>query len=322
MFQAAYDLHAQGWEVTKAAFGNVSAEVATDGLGTVLNRTVAVVDDAHLLSPGARHKLGASASDRVKVIIGYTSENPGDREAIEIAPSQAVAYIANDLRKRRAETLLAVRNIDSTVGDDYLQTRLEDRISDASDADRPWQFNFILTGGWLRARQQLAVLRDHDDADLLLGAVAINQICSLDADSSPDFLQQAGRTLLRNDTWVETTSELLQQRRLLIPGRQGFRCPHLRYANVVLRAIFVDRRSRRVEMLASLVQTVLSQSPPLRGVSWLLNELRLTDAFRGTRQDKLITPDIFRAIAERCWKSEAGEARRDAAFALDALLVW
>ena len=56
---------------------------------------------------------------------------------------------------------------------------------------------------------------------------------------------------------------------------------------------------------------------PLRGVSWLLSELYLTDSLRGV---ELLTEEDMSGLVQRCCLTATGSERRDAAFLLTTLL--
>ena len=60
---------------------------------------------------------------------------------------------------------------------EYLATPLEWRIDEAAKSDTPWQFSFVLRGGWMQAREQLNTLRDFDRVDLLFVLLAARQFC-------------------------------------------------------------------------------------------------------------------------------------------------
>jgi hypothetical protein len=71
-----------------------------------------------------------------------------------------------------------------------------------------------------------------------------------------------------------------------------------------------------------LRECVLYNSPPLRGVSWLLNNLKYTDAIWHRGFGTVIDDDTWKRLLERCWAASGGIERRDAIFVLGALIKW
>ena len=72
----------------------------------------------------------------------------------------------------------AVRDVDDRVGDGWLAERLEERAAEAERiAEVPWQFCFILGGGWRRAGQAADAARAAG-ADLVLAAAAVRRLVS------------------------------------------------------------------------------------------------------------------------------------------------
>ncbi len=76
-------------------------------------------------------------------------------------------------------------------------------------------------------------------------------------------------------------------------------------------------------LIAMLGGIITWQSTPLRGISWLLNELRFYDVFAHEQKyNTVVTSSTWQHILERCWKAHSEQERGDAAFVLDALIDW
>jgi hypothetical protein len=261
----------------------------------------------------------ASATLRI-IIVG--TDNASLKGNIEVVGSRAVATIADALLKRRDETLEVVQKLDDHVGEGYLDISLEDRMAVASECDLPWQFSFVLTGGDRRSRDEIVALRELNRSDLLLAALGAGQIVSLDAGTTMDWLDQVSKILNRDKGWLDQGIKVLLDRRLMIAER-GLRCPHLSFAGVVLRFVCKTRKDPDWPLtVAMLRDCLLFNRPPLRGVSWLLNELKHTDAIRWKGFDTIIDDDTWARLLERCWIAKTSLDRRDAVFVLNALQYW
>ncbi len=72
-----------------------------------------------------------------------------------------------------------------------------------------------------------------------------------------------------------------------------------------------------------LADIITWESTPLRGISWLLNEMFHYAVFAYQQKyNAVITSSNWRQIFERCWKATSDQERRDAAFVLEALIDW
>ena len=80
-------------------------------------------------------------------------------------------------------------------------------------ADRPWQFCFILGGGWRRSRQAAEAARNAS-ADFVLAAVAMRQLASRDAIARlEDIIQICGMAKTAREA-VERQLEWLEHQEI------------------------------------------------------------------------------------------------------------
>ncbi len=319
-YQAAFDLIGRGYEVIRLST-STDLDHAANSLIGISYPTIAIVDDAQSLPTDFRRRLKALTSRNLKVIEIVTSKDQHLREIVEIVPRRAVQVLASALMSQRSETLQAIMRLDDTVGEGYLDTPLERRMREAQEAEIPWQFMFILTGGWRRVRQELATLRLKNEADLLLLAIAMGQIISVDSGASREWLNTAAALLNKDELWLTNTLALLKDLRLVV-GDSTLRCIHLRHAEVVTTFLYSSREPDRWDLLIRLGRAALLSARSLRGVSWLLNELRFADGLRFSPHGTLIDDDILSSLLSRCFAATDAEKQRDSCFALGAVLKW
>src|SRR5262249_50804529 len=152
-------------------------------------------------------------------------------------------------------------------------TSLERRIDEAQKSDTPWEFTFVLRGGWRQLRDELSVFREIERADLFLVAVAVRQLLSLDAGCIFEELLEDTQLLGRPAQWARNSLELLRRRGAILMS-QRIRCPHIESARAVIQTFFADRRDQEFANFISFLRSSrLLPTSPLRGISWFISEV-------------------------------------------------
>ena len=204
-----------------------------------------------------------------------------------------------------ASTLDVVRRADDRVGDRPGEEALEWRLDHAEKvSNRPWQFCFVLGGGWRRAEQAAGNARAVK-ADIMLAGAAIRQIASRDARSKRDDIMEMVTAVGLTRQESEEALDWLLKERLLVSA-DDLRCPHQRFAGVVLARILDGQDARGREAIAELLHLALtSRAFPLAGLRSLLHELRFNGKLG--RWSGLIEPSRLNVLVERIWASDANE---------------
>lgn len=314
-YQAAKELAAKGIEVLRLLdpqADNIALETALPG-----KRRMYFIDDAHLLKPHILRRIEDQAGpDRLVLSTHNAVERVSHRGAITLDAKRAVKTIAAALRGDLTKTLEAVRLADDDVGEYMTDADLGERLDNAENAaDRPWQFCFVLGGGWRRSKQSADSARVAN-ADLILAAVAIRQMVSRDARAVPaeivDVCERAGIDTETADQGLEW----LEKQRLIV-GAADCRTPHQRFASVVLNCILEGQNEDGRKKIATMVEGVLCDPQfPYAGLRVLLHELR----FGGSEYSwaRLLGQQKVEATVARCWAAE-GSDRGFAALALSDL---
>lgn len=314
-YQAAKELAAKGFEVLclfDPQADNIALEPSSSGRSCLY-----LIDDAHLLRSHILSRIEGQAGPARLVLSTHNAvERVSHRGAIALDAKRAVKTIAAALRADLPNTLRAVRLADDDVGDRMMDADLGKRLDDAeSTADRPWQFCFVLGGGWRRSKQAADSARAAN-ADLILAAVAMRQLASRDARAVPGEIADVCRTSGINAGSVRQGLEWLWKQRLLI-DTEDCRTPHQRFASVVLKRVLEGQNKDGREKIATMIEGVLvDPQVPYAGLSVLIRELRFGNAeYDWTRL--LSQPGVEVAVA-RCWAAE-GSDRGFAALALSDL---
>lgn len=318
LYQGAHVFHNEGWEVVRLRDYR-DPESSVVSLRRVKHRTLAIVDNAQALPEDIVDRMMSSTGPDVMILIALTEGAPVAHARIEIARGRAVGILAEAMQADRAAVLALVHQLDRRVADDYFGEPLERRIAAAAASDYPWQFSFVLTGGELRAQHHLAELRDHDRADMLLAALAVGQLLTLDTGVDRAWLDEFATMYGRTKVWLDLALVEIRSRRLLLE-RPTLRLPHLRYAAMVLRDVCDRHLDPALSGFASGLQWALGRDDAsLRGISWLLSELGLSLAFR--RQDQqLIGDQTIERLLARSWASTTQFDRSMACFVINGLL--
>ena len=322
-FQVGFDYSQQDWEVVRLRDPMRKPDDLESALSNLPYRTLAIVDDAQILDPVFLQRLLSRTSQEFHIVATSTESLPSLGREITIAVNRAVSIVAENLRERRNEVLPIVRQLDSRIGEGYLDESLEHRLAYAErNSKTPWEFCFCLTGGERRAKDDMVLLQEHSRSDLLLIAIAARQVVMQGAEVPFDWADQMAHVVERDHEWAINALSFMIERRILFPSHDdAIRCPHPRFAEQVL---LVGCQNRRDAEWAGIVSTirraVVENTPPLGGLFRLFFELKYADAFRWAPAD-LVDKELLGELLDRCWTA-TDRGVGDAAYLLMALLRW
>lgn len=314
-YQTAKELAANGFEVLRLLdpqADNIALKPALIG-----KRRLYLIDDAHLLKPHILSRIEDQAGPDRQVLSTHNAVGRvSHRGTITLDAKRAVKTIAAALRADLSKTLQAVRLADDEVGERMMNADLSERLDHAeSAADRPWQFCFVLGGGWRRSKQAADSARSAD-ADLILAAVAMRQLVSRDARAIPREVAQVCECSGIDAEAVDQGLEWLEQQRLIVSATDC-RTPHQRFASVVLKRILEGQNKDGREKIAIMIEGVLCDPQfPYAGLRVLIYELRFGSIdYCWTR---LLRQPAVEIVVARCWTAK-GSDRGFAALALSDL---
>jgi hypothetical protein len=314
-YQAAKELAADGFEVLRLVdpqADNIALEAALHG-----KHRLYLIDEAHLLKPSILSRLEDQAGPVRLVLSTHNAiERVSHRGAITLDAKRAVKTIAAALRADLPNTLEAVRIADDNVGERMMNADLGERLDHAeSTADRPWQFCFVLGGGWRRSKQAADSARAAN-ADLILAAVAMRQLASRDARAVPDEVAEICERAAIDAGTLDQGLKWLGKQRLIVASADC-RTPHQRFAAVVLKRILEGQDKDGREKIATMIEGVLCDPKlPYAGLRVLIHELRFGSGYYNWTR-LLGQPGVEAGVA-RCWAAE-GSDRGFAALALSDL---
>jgi hypothetical protein len=325
VYQAARSEADRGWEVIRVSEPDAPVEVITDALRRLKHQTVAIVDDAQSMRPALVRHVQESAAPGALHVLLVTTEAVGLGTTVRLAAKRAVAELADSVGAMRDEVVPILRQLDPSIGDRALDVSFESRLAQAALEETPWQFGFVLRGGWREARSAVASLRDAARADLCLAALSVGQLITVDAGVDHEMLGRLVAPLERSPEWLGECLEELRCRHRVGQGRT-LRTPHARFAQVALGVVFDDRRDPERPRLFEVVRGALRgdgwRAPPsFLGISWLVEGLTYVDGLRG-QHDQLVDAELIDRLVERFRSATTGRDRGAAANALNLLRRW
>ncbi|MCJ2187885.1 hypothetical protein [Novosphingobium beihaiensis] len=312
VMQVAYILKQRGWHVLRARNPAVGRLPFLTSEASVLY----IVDDAHLTPAHVLNMAEQATGPNAWLLTTFNTAHsqidaPG---TTHIDPKRAVRTIANKLRAQRATTLEIVSKADTSVGDRPFEESLERRIDAAEKADVPWQFCFILGGGWTRA-DAIASSAISVGADSVLAAIAARQIASRDEQATRTEIDQIVQCLELDPEAVDQTITWLIKHRL-ISGRGDLRTPHQRFAAVLLRQLLKHAaEAKNTQALEAVINAVIGDDCyPLIGLRNLLQELRF--GIGNWRFHWFVKQQHREMLVSRCWAQRSEEERNHACLLL------
>ena len=298
-YQTALHFANSGWSVFRLSDPRV--ETVDPKASGFPQRTLFIIDDAHLMTKAALREAEDAAGPNCLILSVHNSleHDTSSRGAIVIDAKRAVRTIASALRNDPESTLEVVRRIDRYVGSLSSDVSLEDRIAEAEQrAEYPWQFCFIVGGGWRRAARVAAAARSAH-ADITLAGIAIRQIASRDARPSGDEISALLSVGGLNATEVRDSVQWLVDNRWVI-GLHDLRCPHQRFALAALVRILAGQDGAGHGRIGRLLQHVVADAQyTLAGLWSLLYGFRLEGSVQ--RWGYLFTEPALQPLIRRCW---------------------
>ena len=276
------------------------------------------IDNAHLMAPEELNRLEEDAGPNLAVLSTHNAIEQADSErgSVTLNARRAVRTIASALRADLPRTLASVRIADDRVGERQKDEDLNFRIDHAEKtSDRPWQFCFILGGGWRRSRQA-AEAAHNAGADFALAAVAIRQLASRDAIARLEDIAPIAEIADISEETLERHLRWLEHERLIL-GLRDCRTPHQRFAAVTLNQVLASQDTVSRQHVGRMIDAVLVDPQyPLIGLQALLHELRFgIGEFRWSR---LAKRSAIETLATRCWQVQ-GKDRGFAALVISEL---
>lgn len=313
-YQTAHHFATQGWRVLMLADPSVSQ---IDLKHAPSSKTLYLIDDAHLVAPWALGRAEGQASKDALLLSTHNSveQSAARHGSIILDAKRAVRTIATELRKTLPDTIRLVKEIDDRVSDNPYHESIEGRLDQAERAERPWQFCFILGGGWRRAKIMIDSARAIG-ADIVLAIAGVRQIASRDARCDRESLATLIDGIPLPNIDLDKATDWLVAQRLLI-SKEDLRTPHQRFAAVALLEALRGQTEAGQACIWEACRRLLQDSNlPIPGLRTLLYELGFSG---GHYWRSRVQREWLNAMEARCWAANDAD-RSIAILALSEIL--
>lgn len=318
MFQVAYRLFSIGWKVYILKLG-------FDDEGILLpnntENSLYLIDDAQTYSDSLIAQIQSQARMNRKVLFARTISESINPDSIILTNRDSVDILYRDFLKRKDEVLSIVKQLDNTVGVNFLDLPIEQRIEEANGANSPWQFSYILRGGWRTMKEAYKAVGDHNDCDLLVAAIAVFQIMQLDKAVDLTRIYRKIKEINPAYRWTESDVEFLVERKIII-SKNDIRIVHLESASVITALFFDEKKSEKQSLLIRIIEKAFinNEISPL-GLVWLCNGCKRYSRELWATDELFITDEIIRNVSVKLNEIHSSEEVRDIMYLLNKIIM-
>lgn len=296
-WQAAKKFHDRGYSVWRPHY-NAKGDELLKHL-PMASPSLLVIDDAQQFGAGFVDRLSERSCEKLKVIFTNTLADIVTPNPSCISPASCVDELKSNILTRRDEILPIVQRFDDEISDRYMGASFEWRIDDCARQKTPWEFFWVLRGGWRTARAEYEGLKQVPNANALVTAIAIRQISSCDAGISGKIISRISGELGLTGDEVDKAISHLASLGLVLISDDIFRTKHISYAHRIIQtSLNIKNQETWPCVIDMLVATVLDDNTSLQGVCWVLNAIQLIDAVRFSQRKKL--RPVLEPLMNRC----------------------
>lgn len=266
-YQVAFEFSKVGWSVFE-----IQKNLITENFVFVTPRdkSFLIIDDAQTLDPRHLERILNSAHENCVVLANWNSSTKIDSEFLhnypcfEIAPYLQVELLKDYCEKNKESISKKLSQLGLCVNEKDHFNRIESRIYRASQEKTPWLFNYHLTEGWTKAKQDYALLRGRGNLNLVIVTVAIFQIATLDKGVSESVVLSALKEFNHNDKWLSSAQEVISQ--YCVKQDDLIKNKHYEYSMVILKN-FTSQKNYNEEFkyLVNVITFILRSSEFLSG---------------------------------------------------------
>lgn len=303
-WQAAKWFHNNGYSVWRPNFNSNTYELLKDLPQS--SPALLVIDDVQQFGAGFLDRLFEYSCETLKIICTSTITDIGIPNPAFISPTEGVEILRSFILERHEEILPIVQRFDEQVGNRYMDESFEARIENCARQNTPWEFFWILRGGWQTARAEFEGLKQVLNANTALMVIAFQQICSCDKGVMQDRLFEIASVINLNiDDMGKAITHLISLG-LVFNSDGSYRTKHISYAyRVIEESLCNTNQTFWQNAIDTFVIAALDNSTSLKGVYWLLDAITMTDAARFNYNENLRV--VINPIMDRCRKDSQNE---------------
>ncbi|WP_349677264.1 hypothetical protein [Bacteroides sp. UBA939] len=270
VYQAAYNLFRKGWKVY---LYKATENLIVPAIPRNTESSIYIIDDAQRLSEKTIEIISEQARPNTKIIFAKTNSSAIRHDTILVTNKDAVKILRDDFLARKKEITPIVHQCDARVGINFSDSPIERRLEGAEKASTPWQFNYILRGGWQTIKEQYEMIRTHHDCGLLAAAIAAFQIVKLD--NCVDY-RWLCNYLLRFDnslSWDDDDLQYLVNHKIVL-SFDDVRIVHLESAERIVAQFLRNASIEKKTVLFRAIETSFIEKKFMpMGIVWLSNRM-------------------------------------------------
>ena len=267
------------------------------------------------------YELSEQARLNRKLVFAKTISGSYQFDTILITNEDAVNVLYKSYLSRKEEILPIVHRCDSDVGSDFFTQPYARRLDSAKKASTPWQFNYILRGGWNTVRTLYLSTCPQQRQRLLASAIAAFQILLLDNCVDYNWLCDFFRNIEYSVSWTRTDLLHLVSNRIVL-SEDDPRIIHIESAKVILAQFLEGSTPEQAKPLYTAIEKAVVDGivSPL-GLVWIYNGLS-SHLIIEIYSNYLITQRMIAFICGNLQGITTPKARLELAFFLDRVFTY
>lgn len=268
IYQAAYDFYQDGWRVYQCMS---TEEIDTRSIKGNTELSLYIIDDAQQLSEKVVDALKRQARPNAKVLLAKTISSVVKQDTILLTNKEAVELMYTSFLKKKEEIVPIVHKCDKSIGINFMDQPIERRLRAAKEAITPWQFNYILRGGWQNMKERYQAIRTNNNCDLLVATIAVFQILRLDHSVDFNWLCNGLKSFNNSLTLGKADLYYLVEK-MIVLSEDDVRIVHMESAKVIIALFFKDSEESKKQILLRFIEKgfIGKYFSPL-GLVWLCN---------------------------------------------------
>jgi len=269
VYQTAYTFFKKGWKVYSY---KLSDKLTIPTIPTNTEQSIFIIDDAQLLPTKVMEMIANQARPNRKILFAKTVAHAYQADTVLLTNKDAVGILYQEYLKRKDEIVPIVRQCDDRIGISFMDSRIEWRLEDACKASTPWQFNYILRGGWKSINEQYHSISSHRNCGMLASIIAVFQIAQLDHAVDYNWLCSWIKGIDASLSWDNDDLQYLINKKIVL-SEDDVRIVHLESANTIL-SLHYKNCNWNEDILRNIIECAFLEGrfTPL-GMVWLCNGL-------------------------------------------------
>lgn len=293
LFQTGYKFVQKGWQVYQLV--NLH-ELTVIHLPENTENSLYLIDDAQIYSEHFIDDLCRQARPNRKILLAKTVTDSLNSEDIVLTNQDAISVLFREYISKKEEILRIVNECDSSVGVHMMDIPIEQRLKGAKEAKTPWQFNYILRGGWKSMKDLYSLISGRGNCDLLAASIAVFQLLNLDKPVSLTYINEAYRCCKLDYSWNKRDIDFLVQKRVVL-SEDEVRIVHLESAKIITSLFFdSEKNEKQIAMIRIIENEFKARRVSPLGMVWLCNGCNYSYRYHFCAEEIFITMNIKESI--------------------------